>query len=534
MKNLKILIPLFIQISVLFPKEILATNYTHASHNIDHYTGVSCDNVKYTGNDVKYSASNSSFHTMHVWVGDDNFSSLAWDDGNSNTGNVLLDHGNGDIYDPDVSLVEDSNHNWWAIVVFYKAGDGYYYEFYEWDNTSAFIWDSEGQLASAASAGNDINIDANSSGHYAIVWDDANGNIYGSYGSTSTAPSTPSSATTIIAQSGSDYYYFPDVSIHGSNCYVTCVWTDYSYIDVYLDIFTLSLGSPSTWPNALTYGPYAYGDFDIKNTRIATPSSNCSNNDFTIVYQLFDIFINNIHIMGYSYTDYWSDKGLSDYADLYDSPNSCQNYHNYDATNYNPAVTYSSDYNGQGNGGIIVAWTISSATNDPGDEPIAVQCASVYGFITNCTYMNVPYSYNTSGGDIQRAISLSGRDNHISTPNIFYSWFDGVHGDVYYKDASFSYTDLRQETKENTQSISGIYPNPTNGNFQIKLGTRLGKEVNIEVYNSMGQKVYSSFDFSSSTSFVKDISLKNLEDGIFLIRVGGDQTTNNWKIILNK
>ena len=486
--------------------------------------------MKNTGNDIKYS-STASPTSMHVWVGDGSFSRLAWDDG-THHGTILLDNGNGNVWDPDVSLVKCSNGNWVAIVVF-STSSNYYCEFYKWDAMSAFVWFNEFTLQSGV-YGSAINVDADASGNYVIVWDDGAGNINGSYGTTTTFPTNPTTYTTIIPQNGNDNYSAPDVSIYGSNCYVAYLWTDGSslYTDIYMDNFDLSLGSQSHWYPQLTYGPFDPAHGYVETPRIACPGSNCANPDFTVVYHWVDTDSSNEHIMGYSYTDYYADKGLSDYTHLDNSPFCTTANYNYDVSNFNPAVTYSSDYDGTMYGGILVAWT-NDGSSTHGEIPIAVKCNGaygMYGFVADCQWYEVPYAT----GSVQHAISLSGRD-YTPSDNIFLTWDKDNLSDVYYKDVPFSGGDLREKnTKDHSQDISGIFPNPTSGNFQIRLGTKLGESVNIEIYNSYGQRVYASLDVSSSENFIKDISLNNFEDGIYLIRATGEQPANNWKLILYK
>lgn len=64
-----------------------------------------------------------------------------------------------------------------------------------------------------------------------------------------------------------------------------------------------------------------------------------------------------------------------------------------------------------------------------------------------------------------------------------------------------------------------IYPNPNKGTFTIKTPTHLGEQVEIAVYNEMGQIVYSEYhkDFKSE----KVLSLKKLSSSVYMLVVAG-------------
>ncbi|WP_411376925.1 T9SS type A sorting domain-containing protein [Flavobacterium psychrophilum] len=75
-----------------------------------------------------------------------------------------------------------------------------------------------------------------------------------------------------------------------------------------------------------------------------------------------------------------------------------------------------------------------------------------------------------------------------------------------------------------------IYPNPSNGLVNIKINQFTGK-VNLQVIDLNGRVVYSlkNTDFNIE----KTINLNNLQSGMYIIKIDGDELNYTKKIILN-
>jgi hypothetical protein len=211
-------------------------------------------------------------------------------------------------------------------------------------------------------------------------------------------------------------------------------------------------------------------------------------------------------------------------------------------TNINnyPVVSYSNDYNSYTNsGGILVAWSYyyysSSPSIPPGTHPIAVQCDYTGTPVSGCYYMYVPYYTNSSNSDVQDAISHAGRDDNSAT-DIFYSWYSGPGTAMEYKSDYYTNNNLR--TLYSAQDIPsfnpGIYPNPTNDKLTMNIESQIGDNVSIEIYNSVGQRIYATNEVSKFVFYTKEISMKNFDPGIYLVRETGILTNNIWKVVLLK
>jgi hypothetical protein len=67
-----------------------------------------------------------------------------------------------------------------------------------------------------------------------------------------------------------------------------------------------------------------------------------------------------------------------------------------------------------------------------------------------------------------------------------------------------------------------IYPNPTNGNFQLHVSDGLKIE-EVNVYNSIGQNVYTSTN-------VKTIDLRSQSEGVYIVEVKSGGKTMKGKL----
>jgi len=77
-----------------------------------------------------------------------------------------------------------------------------------------------------------------------------------------------------------------------------------------------------------------------------------------------------------------------------------------------------------------------------------------------------------------------------------------------------------------------LSPNPNNGTFNIDLKSNSGKNINVDIYDIRGIKVFSKV-FSNALNFSKEIKLENAAAGIYLVNVADGDSRMVRKIIIN-
>jgi hypothetical protein len=108
-------------------------------------------------------------------------------------------------------------------------------------------------------------------------------------------------------------------------------------------------------------------------------------------------------------------------------------------------------------------------------------------------------------------------------------------GDI--KDQTASFTEpapgpnctLSAEEFEN-KNIVAIYPNPSNGQMNIKISTFTGL-ANLQIVDLNGRTVYSKdkIDFTTEKTF----NLNHLQSGVYVVKINGETVNHTQKIILN-
>lgn len=78
-----------------------------------------------------------------------------------------------------------------------------------------------------------------------------------------------------------------------------------------------------------------------------------------------------------------------------------------------------------------------------------------------------------------------------------------------------------------------IYPNPNNGNFEIKLNSLFRGSIDVEIYNNIGQIISKLETEITESNDTVNISLNNLNSGIYFVKVISGSTSKTRKIIID-
>ncbi|MEZ4796790.1 MAG: FG-GAP-like repeat-containing protein [Flavobacteriaceae bacterium] len=140
------------------------------------------------------------------------------------------------------------------------------------------------------------------------------------------------------------------------------------------------------------------------------------------------------------------------------------------------------------------------------------------------------YTLNGEGYTSQNSgAEFFGLGNNTIVDYVKVTWLSGVE-DILYNVSSNQKLHIVEGSTlsvlENNFETSKVYPNPSNGKFQIQ--TKL-VNYNVEAYNTLGAKVFSKLNLSNQTA----IDLGFLSKGVYYLSILSDGISETKKIIIN-
>jgi gingipain R len=87
---------------------------------------------------------------------------------------------------------------------------------------------------------------------------------------------------------------------------------------------------------------------------------------------------------------------------------------------------------------------------------------------------------------------------------------------------------------QSTDLTLTVVPNPNNGIFKVSVGSFKGDKISITVYNPVGTVVYEEPGFAVINKSEQTIDLSALKEGIYFLKVKGDETTLTRKVVIRK
>ena len=79
-----------------------------------------------------------------------------------------------------------------------------------------------------------------------------------------------------------------------------------------------------------------------------------------------------------------------------------------------------------------------------------------------------------------------------------------------------------------------IYPNPSNGIFNLELAGESNKPVDVQVMNISGEIVFSNYGIVMSGTNTQKIDISNFADGIYTVSVSSNGASKTRRIVLRK
>lgn len=92
-------------------------------------------------------------------------------------------------------------------------------------------------------------------------------------------------------------------------------------------------------------------------------------------------------------------------------------------------------------------------------------------------------------------------------------------------------TDIKESFIDNLEIE--IFPNPSNGKFYLKANTWIDHDLAIEVIDMEGRKLYSDMIRNLNPGDNYQIDLDDLQNGIYILVVTGENFTSKFKMIKN-
>jgi hypothetical protein len=134
--------------------------------------------------------------------------------------------------------------------------------------------------------------------------------------------------------------------------------------------------------------------------------------------------------------------------------------------------------------------------------------------VTHTWFVNGNAVPGVTGNSVN--ITSAGGNNTIQLGDLVYAIYTDENG----CESNASATLIGIEDEAALSNNVSLYPNPNNGQFEIRFGDVSGK-MTIEVTNMVGQVLYNNV-ISANNGHVEFMNLSELESGVYQINISGD------------
>lgn len=145
-------------------------------------------------------------------------------------------------------------------------------------------------------------------------------------------------------------------------------------------------------------------------------------------------------------------------------------------------------------------------------------------YITNWT-INLSNETQLPGGTYKVQARINDNQNAYET--------NYTNNQENFGNASFTYVQAVTGIKENASSFqASVFPNPSTGIFRLELHNEqlTSSKLTVDIYNALGEKVYSTFHIGSESSF--DVDLSHQAKGLYFIKLSSEEKSVTQKLIL--
>jgi hypothetical protein len=97
-----------------------------------------------------------------------------------------------------------------------------------------------------------------------------------------------------------------------------------------------------------------------------------------------------------------------------------------------------------------------------------------------------------------------------------------------------TFSPLRALNCGKEQTGLNVYPNPSAGNFMVEAALKIGEDWQLDIYNALGQKIFTESAAATTTQLRKAISLEDLPAGAYWLQLQLGTESYSEKIIITR
>lgn len=172
-----------------------------------------------------------------------------------------------------------------------------------------------------------------------------------------------------------------------------------------------------------------------------------------------------------------------------------------------------------------IDWNQNCDFNDPGEEYDLGDATGTLNGSAGNSPLNITVPANAQLGITEMRISAKNRGQVDGLPTPCESGFDGE-----VEDYTINVTSTLAIEEFGFDNLL-VYPNPSKGEFSVRLSGSLSRNVNVEVYDIRGRNIYREV-FKNTGDLNEKIDLKNFESGIYIMNISDGIRKSTEKIIL--
>ncbi len=209
---------------------------------------------------------------------------------------------------------------------------------------------------------------------------------------------------------------------------------------------------------------------------------------------------------------------LTSYSDYMSSPTNVNRNGSYDLT-----VNANTDGNYTTTTRVWIDWNQNCSFDDAGEAYDLGDATNTSDGATSNSPFSITIPVSAALGNTVMRVSTKFKDD--GTPTSCENGFDGEVED---------YT-VNVQTSLAVEEFGfdnfAVFPNPNKGEFTIKLNSSLSSNVNVEVYDLRGRKIFKN-KYKDAGDFNETIHLNQVQSGMYILNVSDDKRKSTKKIII--